>query len=67
MTNSIMLQHKIIDANINKKELAQSLNISATALYSKLSNEREFKASEICKIKEILNLSDAETVLIFLQ
>jgi predicted transcriptional regulator len=67
MTDATMLQHKIIDANITKRELAKRLNISTTCLYSKLSNEREFKASEICAIKELLHLTDAETVHIFLQ
>lgn len=67
MTNTQALGHKILSANISKRELANLLNISETCLYQKLSNKREFKASEISKIKNALGLSVGETVHIFLE
>ena len=67
MTNTEALEHKILSAKILKRDLAKALNISETCLYSKLSNRREFKASEICKLRDVLDLSVAETVDIFLQ
>lgn len=67
MTNTEALEHKILSAKILKRDLAKALNISETAFYSKLKNKREFKASEICKLRDVLGLSVSETVSIFLQ
>lgn len=67
MTNTQALRHKILSANVSKRDLAKLLNISETSLYQKLNNKREFKASEISKLKSALGLSVAETVHIFLQ
>lgn len=67
MTNTQALGHKILSANVTKRDLAKLLNISETSLYQKLNNKREFKASEISKLKTALGLSVAETVSIFLQ
>jgi len=67
VTNTQALGHKILSANISKRELANLLNISEACLYQKLSNKREFKASEISKIKNALGLSVGETVHIFLE
>lgn len=67
MTNTQALEHKILSANVSKRDLAKQLDISETSLYQKLSNKREFKASEISKLKDALGLTVAETVHIFLQ
>lgn len=67
MTNTEELGHKILSANISKRELARLLCISETSLYQKLNNKREFKASEISKMKTALGLTVSETVSIFLQ
>ena len=67
MTNTDELEHTILSAKILKKDLAKALNISEACLYSKLNNRREFKASEICKIRDVLGLSVSETIYIFLQ
>lgn len=67
MTNTEALEHKILSAKIQKRDLAKALGISETAFYSKLKNKREFKASEICKLRNELGLSVSETVSIFLQ
>ena len=67
MTNTEALNHIILSAKKSKRDLATILNISETSLYLKLNNKREFKASEISKLKDALKLTVAETVHIFLQ
>ena len=67
MTDVKQLEHKILSANVSKRDLAKRLNISETCLYQKLSNKREFKASEISKLQAALGLTATETVHIFLQ
>ena len=52
MTNTEALNHKILSAKKSKRDLATILNISETSLYLKLNNKREFKASEISKLKD---------------
>lgn len=66
MTNTQALEHKILSKRVSKREMAKQLNISETSLYLKISNKREFKASEIRKLKEVLDLTTAETIHIFL-
>lgn len=65
MTNTNMLEIALIKSKITKKELASSLGISIQTLYNKLNNEAEFKASEITKATEILNLNRTEREAIF--
>lgn len=42
---------------INKKELAQNLNITILELEKKLNGEEEFYIAQMMKIKEIFNLN----------
>jgi DNA-binding XRE family transcriptional regulator len=65
MTNTNMLEIALIKSGITKKELANGLGISIQTLYNKLSNEAEFKASEITKATKILNLNRTEREEIF--
>lgn len=65
MTDVLELQLSIKRANITKREIAKLLDISEAALYNKLRNDAEFKASEIEKMKNILNLTDEERNKIF--
>lgn len=65
MTDTLELELSITRANITKREIAKQLSISETALYNKLKNIAEFKASEIEKLKNILNLSEDERNKIF--
>lgn len=67
MTDTQALNHKILSANISKRDLAAQLGVSEASLYMKLRNAREFKASEIGKLRVILGLTVSETVSIFLQ
>ena len=60
MTNTLLLEMAIRRAKMTKKEIAQHLGLSAIGFYKKLNNVTEFKASEITKLYEILNLSSLE-------
>ena len=57
MTNTLELEIQMLKAGISKRDLAKALNISEMALFNKLKNVTEFKASEIVKISELLNLT----------
>lgn len=65
MTDCKKLEHALIDANVSKRDLAKVLEISEQALFNKLKNITEFKASEIVKITNLLKLSGAERDAIF--
>lgn len=56
MTDGRKLEHALIDAKVSKRELAKHLNISEQALFNKINNVSEFKASEIVKITDLLHL-----------
>lgn len=56
MTDSRKLEHALIDAEVSKRELAKYLEISEQALFNKINNVSEFKASEIVKITDLLHL-----------
>lgn len=66
MTNTIALKAKIIENALTLQEIADLLGISRNSLYMKMNNKREFTASEICKLVEILRLNPSEIVHIFL-
>ena len=65
MTNTLELELAIKRANITKRDLAKKLGISEMALYKKISNHAEFKASEIVKLQEVLKLSTKQRDVIF--
>lgn len=65
MTNGKMLKEKINDAGMKIGFIAQELGITVYGFYNKINNKTEFKASEISKIKHILNLSQEEVEAIF--
>ncbi len=65
MTNIIELEVAIKRAQITKKELAHQIGISTQALYNKLNNSAEFKASEIAKTCDLLNLDRKDRDKIF--
>ena len=67
MTDTIEFEIALKRAGLTKKKVAQSLGISEMGLYQKVNNITEFKASEISKLYELLNLSNlAEQQKIFL-
>ncbi len=65
MTNTNMLRKKISDCGITFTFLASKLGIARETLYLKLKNETEFKASEIVKVVDVLDLTDKEKNEIF--
>lgn len=67
MTNSVELEYAINKAGLTKKDFASKLGISLQTLYNKLNNCTEFKAGEIIKACEILNLKGKERGKIFFE
>lgn len=65
MLNTQLLNEIIIKSGYKKNYIAQKLNLTAYGLALKIAGENEFKASEIYKISELLNLSNQERDLIF--
>lgn len=60
MTNTLELEIAIKRAGLTKKEIAKKLGISLMGLYKKINNITEFKASEISRLAELLNLTNSE-------
>lgn len=65
MTDGQLLKAKINDSGLKFNFIAQELGITVYGLYKKVNNQTEFKASEISKIKQILNLDQNEVEAIF--
>ena len=60
MTDTLQLEFAIRKAGFTKKEVAERLGMSEAAFYNKLSNNTEFKASEIATLYDLLNLQSLE-------
>ena len=60
MTDTLELEIAIIRSGLTKEEVAKRLNLSNMGFYQKLNNITEFKASEISRLYEILNLKSLE-------
>nr|DAP79974.1 MAG TPA: Regulatory protein [Caudoviricetes sp.] len=60
MTDSKELKRAIKESGISVTHIATVLGISRGALYMKIDNVTEFKASEIVVLKKMLNLSDKQ-------
>lgn len=65
MTDTEKLKKVILQSGIKYGFLASFLKISRAALWMKINNESEFKASEVAAISALLNLSTAERDEIF--
>lgn len=65
MTNTTKLEVAITESGKTKREIAIELGISEMALYNKIHNKAEFKASEIKKIKDCLELTQEQQNEIF--
>ena len=57
MTNNKLLERYISESGLKKQKIAEALNISMATMRKKSVGEREFKASEILKLCEILHIS----------
>ncbi|ADZ84499.1 MULTISPECIES: DUF739 family protein [Cellulosilyticum] len=62
MTNTLELEIAIKRAGITKRKLAEMLGLSEMGLYKKINNITEFKASEIAKLAEILDLKNKDEI-----
>lgn len=60
MTNTLELEIAIKRARLKKGEVAKHLDLSINALHHKMYNVREFKASEISRLYNLLNLKSLE-------
>ena len=52
--NTSMLLDKSESSGISKSEIAETLGITRQGLYNKLCGKKEFKASEVRKLSELL-------------
>ena len=60
MTNTTLLENKIIKSGLKKSFIAKSMGLSPYGLTLKIRNINEFKASEIEKMCELLGIDDLE-------
>lgn len=65
MTNTKKFRDKVESSGITFTYLAKRLGITREALYKKMKNETEFKASEIMNISKVLRLTENERNEIF--
>ena len=65
MTDEIELDYAIKKAGLDRAKVARGLQLSVTALFNKIHNKTEFKASEIVALKKMLHLSDRQRDKIF--
>ena len=65
MTDSEALNKVIENSGLKLTFIARALKLSREGFYKKLNNQTEFKASEIVKMQEILNLSNEQRDKIF--
>ena len=66
MTDTLELEFAIKRVGLTRKEIALKLGISQMGLFNKINNITEFKASEIDKLADLLNLDVKKRDRIFL-
>lgn len=66
MTNTKLLNDAINESGLKREWIAKQIGITRVALCEKISNRREFKASELVKLAKILSLPDEKREIIFL-
>lgn len=59
------LNDRITLSKIPISAIAEGMQISRQSLYLKMRGNRDFKVSEVCKLCEILRLTDEEKMLVF--
>ncbi len=62
-----LLKSVLAERGMTAKELANKIGMDKSVLSLRMTNKREFKASEIAKIIDVLRLSNGEAVAIFLE
>ena len=67
MVNTELLKKKIAESGMKVKYIAVEIGLTPAGFYKKMSNESEFKVSEVVALTRVLNLSSLERDNIFLQ
>ena len=65
MTNTKKLRALILERGLTQEQVAANLGITQASLNYKINNKREFKASEIKALVELLNIPDGDVSMIF--
>ena len=60
MTNTELLNQRIDESGLKKSYIAKALGIRTDTLSRKINNEREFKASEINALCDVLGIEGLE-------
>ncbi len=66
MTNTALLRKKIDESGYKLCFIAKQIGITYQGFLKKINNESEFKASEIKRLQDLLNLTDEIRDKIFL-
>lgn len=64
--NIPMLKGKFVENGLNVESVAEMIGIDRSSLYRKLNNGEKITCGEAKRIRNALNLSDKEAVIIFL-
>ena len=67
MIDKEKLNLRIEESGLKRHFIAEQMGISYMGFYKKVKGTNEFKASEIAKLKSLLNLSSMDVDEIFLQ
>lgn len=62
MTDTAKLKAAIIAKGYRQEDVAKKLNISTQSLNYKINNKRDFRASEIEKLKFILDIENIDVI-----
>lgn len=65
MTDTMLLREKMDQSGYKLRFIAEKAGLTYQGLLNKLNNVREFKASEIKALSDLLNLTEAERTAIF--
>lgn len=66
ITNANKLRAELVKRGMNPEALADLIGIDRSSMYRKLNNFEKITIGEAQKIKEVLGLTDAEAIDIFL-
>lgn len=64
--NINLLKAKLVERSMNVEKLATAISVDRSSLYRKFNNAEKITIGEASKMKEVLNLTDAEAIQIFL-
>ena len=58
--NEKLLKARIVEKGFTQSEIAEKIGISATAFNNKITGKVDFKASEISKLSDILDIDNKD-------